>query len=103
MRKVYVIDDVAIYESEYDFDGFYLAPADVKRANPETLAKVDEWCQNNHKAHYVADIFAHLAYHFDPQFMNIEDLDLIADVFKGESIATRAIAEKERINRGDRR
>lgn len=102
MRKAHVIDGVAIYESEYDFDGFYLSPSDAKRANPETLVKIEEWCRKNYRAHYAADIFGHLGYNFDSQFMDIEDLYLIAEVFKGEHIAARAIAEKERINRGER-
>jgi len=103
VRKVHEIKGVTIYESEYDFDGFYISPSDARKADSVTLAEIDEWCRRNHKAYYAADIFAHLGCRFDSQFMELQDLDVISQVFKGTHIGDMALSEKRRIIYGESR
>jgi hypothetical protein len=103
VRKVHEVNGVSIYESEYEFDGFYINPSDAKRTDSGTLEEIDEWCRKRHRAHYAADIFAHLAYHFDSQFMELQDLDLISEAFADTHIGNMATAEKNRILRGESR
>ncbi len=103
MRKVHEINGVSIYESELGFDGFFIEPSEALKADSETLEVLEAWCREHHKAHYAAYIFADLGYRFDSQFMDVNDLDLIAEVFVGEHIGNAAASEKLRILRGEGR
>lgn len=94
----HVIEGLNIYCSNSVFDGFFIRPEETRNVNKKVLLKVNKWCAENFKAFCIADIFAHLGFRYDSQFMVEEDLDLLITTFPNTRISDTALNAKQKLS-----
>jgi len=77
---VHEIDGVHIFTFR---DRWVIDPFEAALAAPETLKKIAAWCGERQYFLAALDIWAHLGYRYDSQFLTIEDLESLVKYLPG--------------------
>lgn len=88
-----VIDGVHVYQVG---DEFCLDPFEAALTTQETLQAIAAWCSEHSLLPAVLDVFEHSGCRFNPQFISLEDLNLLIEHLPSNNpISLLALKEKE--------